>query len=244
MLRSLILSSFIVSATLVACGADSVPAPPVATRLTVNGLQNPTAVAGVSVAAPLSVRVTDAQGRGVPFVLVRWRVVAGTGDLNGLLRSDQSMATDNSGVSGVDFRPTSVGRVQVEASVAGLAGSPIVFSIEATPPPGAVIHFGPMFDCYGTPSTADPSIFAGPPSGKSEVSVIVGGTVEFIYATYLLPVCTARVMSSVEPLGGERIDSGILGIGGSYKFVARVPGTWKFSDVLNGGTGTLTAIVP
>jgi hypothetical protein len=41
-----------------------------------------------------------------------------------------------------------------------------------------------------------------------------------------------------------RIDSGILGVGGTYRFAERVAGTWKFSDVPNGGTGTLTAIVP
>jgi len=51
-------------------------------------------------------------------------------------------------------------------------------------------------------------------------------------------------MSSVEPPGGDRIDSGVLGIGGSFTFVARVPGTWTFSDVLNGGSGTLPAVVP
>ena len=76
------------------------------------------------------------------------------------------------------------------------------------------------------------------------MTVIVGATVEFIYAPYLHPSCTARVVSSVEPPGGVRIDSGVLGIGGSFKFVPRVPGTWMFSDVLNGGSGTLTAVVP
>jgi hypothetical protein len=160
-----------------------------------------------------------------------------------LLASDQSTPTDYSGLSQVGFLPTSVGETQVEASVPGLVGSPVLFSIVATRRPEVVIQFGPIFDCYGTPANNDPSIFAGP-SGKNDVSVIVGETVEFIYAPYLPPVCTARVVSSVEPPGGERIDSGILGIGGSFKFVPRVPGTWMFSDVLNGGSGTLTAVVP
>ena len=147
------------------------------------------------------------------------------------------------GRSSVGFLATAVGEIQVEASVPGLVGSPVVFSVDVAQPPDVVIRFGPIFDCYGTPSNNDPSVFAGP-SGQNAVSVFVGATVEFIYAPYLHPSCTARVVSSVEPPGGDRIDSGILGIGGSFKFVPRVPGTWTFSDVLNGGSGTLTAVVP
>ena len=235
-------SSLAVTATLVACG-DSASAPPAPTNLDVNGPQTLSVVFGNNVAALLGVRVTDAQGRGVQSVRVQWRIVAGAGTLIGLLQSDQSTATDTSGRSKVDFLAISVGETRVEASVPGLVGSPVVFSIDVVRPPDAVIRFGPIFDCYGTPANNDPSIFAGP-SGRSDVSVIVGATVEFIYAPYLHPSCTARVVSSVEPPGGDRIDSGVLGVGGSYKFVARVPGTWTFSDVLNGGSGTLTAVVP
>ena len=235
-------SSLVVTATLVACG-DSASAPPAPTNLDVNGPQTQGAVLGDKVAAPLGVRVTDAQGRGVQSVRVQWRVVAGAGTLVGLLQSDQSTTTDHLGRSTVDVLLTAIGEIQVEASVPGLAGSPVVFSIDVARPPDAVIRFGPIFDCYGTPYNNDPSIFAGP-SGRNDVSVIVGATVEFIYAPYLHPSCTARVVSNVEPPGGDRIDSGVLGIGGSFKFVARVPGTWKFSDVLNGGSGTLTAVVP
>lgn len=244
MLQRLLLlsSSLVVSATLVAC-SDSASAPPAPTNLDVNGLQTQTAVFGNNVTAPLGVRVTDAQGRGVQSVRVQWRVVAGAGTLIGLLQSDQSTATDNLGRSTVDVLATSIGEIQVEASVPGLVGSPVVFSIDVVRPPDVVIRFGPIFDCYGTPANNDPSVFAGP-SGRNDVSVIVGATVEFIYAPYLPPSCTARVVSSVEPPGGDRIDSGILGTGGSFRFVARVPGTWTFSDVLNGGSGTLTAVVP
>ena len=234
-------SSLVVTAALVACG-DSASAPPAPTNLAVNGLQTLSAVLGHKV-APLAVRVTDAQGRGVQSVRVQWRVVAGAGTLVGVLQSDQSTATDHLGRSTVDVVATGLGEIVVEASVPGLVGSPVVFSIDVARPPDAVIRFGPNFDCYGAPSDNDPSIFAGPSGGK-DVTVIVGATVEFIYAPYLHPACTARVVSNVEPPGGDRIDSGVLGIGGSFKFVARVPGTWKFSDVLNGGSGTLTAVVP
>ena len=238
----LLSSSLVVSATLAACG-DSASAPPAPTNLDVNGPQTLSAVFGSKVAAPLGVRVTDAQGRGVQSVRVQWHVVAGAGTLIGLLQSDQSTATDNLGRSKVDFLATAVGEIRVEASVPGLVGSPVVFSVDVARPPDVVIRFGANFDCYGTPSNNDPSVFAGP-SGQKDVSVIVGATVEFIYAPYLHPSCTARVVSSVEPPGGDRIDSGVLGIGGSFKFVPRVPGTWTFSDVLNGGSGTLTAVVP
>jgi hypothetical protein len=244
MLERLLLlsSSLVVSASLVACG-ESASAPPTPTNLDVNGLQTLSIVLGNNVAARLGVRVTDEQGRGVRSVRVQWRIVAGAGALIGLLQSDQSTASDNLGRSKVDFRATAAGETQVEASVPGLVGSPVVFSIDVVRAPDVVIRFGPIFDCYGTPVNNDPSIFAGP-SGRSDVSVTVGATVEFIYAPYLHPSCTARVVSSVEPPGGSRIDSGILAVGGSFRFVALVPGTWTFSDVLNGGSGTLTAVVP
>jgi len=244
MLQRLLLlsSSLAVTAMLVACG-DSASAPPAPTNLDVSGPQTLSAVFGDNVAAPLGVRVTDAQGRGVQSVRVQWRVVAGAGTLVGLLQSDQSTATDNLGRATVDVLATAVGEIRVEASVPGLVGSPVVFSIDVARPADAVVRFGPIFDCYGTPSNNDPSVFAGP-SGQKDVSVFVGGTVEFIYATYVHSSCTARVVSNVEPPGGDRIDSGVLGVGGRFKFVARVPGTWTFSDVLNGGSGTLTAVVP
>jgi hypothetical protein len=240
--RLLLLSSpLVVSVMLAACG-HSVSAPPAPANLDVNGPQTLSTVIG-DVAARLGVRVTDAQGRGVQSVRVQWRVVAGTGTLIGVAPSDESTATDSLGRSKVDFLATSLGEIRVEASVPGLVGSPVMFSIHVEQRPDAVIRFGAMFDCYGSPVNNDPSIFAGP-SGRSDVSVAVGATVEFIYAPYLHPSCTGRVVSSEEPPGGARIDSGVLGIGESFKFVARVPGTWKFSDVLNGGSGTLTAVAP
>lgn len=235
--------SLVVSATFVACGTDSASAPPVPTNLIVGGQQTLIGIVGNMVTAPLAVRVIDKDGRGVPSVGVRWRVVAGSGTVIGVVESDQRKPTDYTGASQVGFRPTSSGESQVEASVQGLVGSPVVFSIHATQPSEVIVRFAPFFDCYGTPNNNDPSIFVGP-SGKSDVRVIVGETVEFIYAPWLPPACTARVVSSVEPPGGDRIDSGIMGIGGSFKFVPRVPGTWTFSDVLNGGSGTLTAVVP
>ena len=238
----LLSSSLVVGATLAAC-SDSASAPPTPTNLGAHGPQTLSTVFGPNVGAPLGVLVTDAQGRGIQSVRVQWRVVTGAGTLIGLLPSDQSTATDHLGRSKVDVLATSIGEIVVEASVPGLMGSPVVFSIDVVRPPDAVIRFGPLFDCYGTPANNDPSVFAGP-SGRNAVSVIVGATVEFIYAPYLHPSCTARVVSSVEPPGGDRIDSGILGVGGSFRFVARVPGTWTFSDVLNGGSGTLTAVVP
>jgi hypothetical protein len=114
----------------------------------------------------------------VQSVRVQWRVVAGAGTLIGFRQSDQSTATDNLGRSQVDFLATSVGKMQVEASVPGLVGSPLLFWIDVEQPPDVVIGFGPMFDCYFTPINNDPSVFAGP-SGRSDVSVIVGAAVEF-----------------------------------------------------------------
>ena len=89
MLRRFVLlsSSLVVGTTFVACG-DSASAPPAPTNLDVNGPQRLTAVFGNKVAAPLGVRVTDAQGRGVQSVRVQWRVVAGAGTLIGLLPTD------------------------------------------------------------------------------------------------------------------------------------------------------------
>lgn len=114
-------------------------------------------------------------------------------------------------------------------------------SIEATcaPPAAVTFHFGNLFDC-GDPDQ-DPTRFRDG-LGSSEVTLRVGATVEWVYDSYMHPACTARIVSTLVPAGGASIDSGILKPGESFKFVPAVAGTWRFTDLISGGSGALIVL--
>lgn len=103
--------------------------------------------AGRQLAERLVVRVTDAHGVGIPNVSVTWTVTAGEGALNGRwqecpLAENQfgdpetaiSTLTDQSGFARVSFMPTWFGPVKVAASSAGIPGSPVTFTTDASDP--------------------------------------------------------------------------------------------------------------
>lgn len=196
--------------------------------------ENQEGKAGERLPHPFVVRVTDERGAGVRNVEISWRVVSGTGDFSapgGKRSSTVSRPTDADGFARATFRPTAVGMSAVAAEATGLPGSPVTFTTEATV---LVVNFGPLFDC------GDPTFFSGP-DGSSDVTVPVGTPVEWVYAPWLAPSCEARVTSDSEPSSGEPFDSGILNPGYRFRFVPEVAGTWEYSDVIGGGSGTLTA---
>ena len=100
--------------------------PPAATLQKVSGdLQN--GPVGVAFSLPLSVRVLDALG--APYrkgKVVTWSVTAGAANL-----STGTTTTDTAGNAAVTLTPTAAGGVTVQASVAGLAGSPATFTAAA-----------------------------------------------------------------------------------------------------------------
>jgi len=84
-------------------------------------------VSGGGSSTGLIVAVRDRHGNPVSAVVVHWRVTSGTGTL-----SDTLSVTDASGLAGTSVTSTT-GTITVEASVVGLAGSPVSFSVTAMP---------------------------------------------------------------------------------------------------------------
>jgi hypothetical protein len=86
---------------------------------------------GSPLAQPLSVRVSSAAGDPVADVTVSWSVLAGDGTV-----SPTSSSTNPDGVASAGFTlgPTE-GEHQARAEVIGLAGSPVVFTAQATATP-------------------------------------------------------------------------------------------------------------
>ncbi|MDH4044234.1 MAG: Ig-like domain-containing protein [Gemmatimonadota bacterium] len=115
-----------------ACGGGSEPAGPPAALVAIN--PGPfTGPVGELLAEPLSVRVTDAAGRGVPGAVVRFTVTAGNGYVTagGLGGSVLDDSTDQGGVAMVTWGlGTVAGAHTVSAGFAGL--TPIEFSATAT----------------------------------------------------------------------------------------------------------------
>jgi len=231
--------ALLVVGSVAAC--DKVPTEqPIASHIAIFGGDDQVANAGSRLANPLSVLVTDRDGRGLPNVKVDWQITSGEGEF--LSVSDgrpliQSFSVTNAdGVARVLVQFTVPGTSTVAASVAGLQGSPLTFTATVFKPADLVIRFGPFFDC--TP-LSDTSVFV-----SNDVTVPVGATVEWRYAEWLSQSCEARITSISVPPGGEPFDSGIVVPGLPFQFVPHVAGTWEYIDSINGGSGKLTAKTP
>lgn len=84
---------------------------------------------GRALAAPLRVRVTDALGNGVAGVTIAWTVASGSANVDSV-----ASTTDATGTA-LTFANlgTVAGSAVIEASAAGLAGSPVAFAVTAIP---------------------------------------------------------------------------------------------------------------
>jgi hypothetical protein len=118
-----------------ACGGgDSTVQPVVPSTIAQSAGMDQTGVVGSALADSLTVRVTDAQGNPAAGVAVTWSVVSGEGSV-----SPGSSTTDANGVASSAFTlGPAEGQQQAQAAVAGLTGSPVVFTATAvaTEPPG------------------------------------------------------------------------------------------------------------
>lgn len=112
---------------LVGCGGDNVE-PLVPTNIRALDGNNQTGRVGTSVADPLRVEVTSANGTGAPNVVVTWSVVSGGGSI--------SPTTSNSNADGIASAELTLGpeegEQQVQAMADGLEGSPVLFTATAT----------------------------------------------------------------------------------------------------------------
>jgi hypothetical protein len=117
------------------CGAgDSGVQPAVPTTIAQSAGMDQTGVVGSVLADSLTVRVTDSQGNPAPGVTVAWSILSGDGTV-----SPGSSTTDANGLASSAFTlGPGEGQQQAQAVVAGLSGSPVVFTATAvtTEPPG------------------------------------------------------------------------------------------------------------
>jgi len=185
---------------------------------------------------PLVVRIRNSDGAPMPGVTIAWSVSGGQGELAsapGAALVPAVTITDSEGIARIFFRPLSGGILTVTART-GWQGVTVSFTaIVSRDQSVIVINFGPIFDCYGTPYSNDPSEFDGPKD-----AIPVGLTVEFVYAPYL-SYCSAEVVSISVPPGAAPYDSGIIPGGGRADLKLDVAGDWTFQDKLNGGRVTL-----
>ncbi|MGZ8392809.1 MAG: hypothetical protein ACXWWK_08230, partial [Gemmatimonadales bacterium] len=117
---------------LAACSDDrAAPQPVVPTSIAASGGTGQTAQTGSTLPTPLTVLVTDATDTPVPDVIVAWSVVDGGGGVSA------TSLTNSAGLASATFTlgPV-VGQQRAQAQVAGLSGSPVVFTATATQEPG------------------------------------------------------------------------------------------------------------
>ena len=104
------------------------PAVGAAGAIAVNGGNNQTAASGTAVPTPPSVKVTDAGGNAVNGAVVTFAVDTGDGSITGA-----SQVTNASGIATIgSWTLYRAGTNRLRASVAGLAGSPAMFTATAT----------------------------------------------------------------------------------------------------------------
>lgn len=182
-------------------------------------------------------RLTNGRGDPVPDVGIRWQVVSGGGRLFASYAECSDRETDpetvtartvdgrtGSAHNGMRFTPEVYGINTVAATVFGVQGSPLTFTISATV---QVIRL------WGTESPFEPGFY--PP----EVTVPIGATVEFESGAE-----TAHITSTSAPTGGSSFDSGMLAGSTRFRFIPDVAGTWEYVDQVSGLRGTLRAETP
>lgn len=98
--------------------------PPPSQLVKISG-DSQTVIVNGTTAAPLSVRVEDALNGGSPNVPVTWTVTQGTATV----APPSPVTSDTGGYARVSITPTSLGTVKVQASSAGLTGSPVTFTV-------------------------------------------------------------------------------------------------------------------
>ena len=217
---------------LYACGGGSQPATPsiplVPQAMTIVSGNGQHGITAEILSEPFVVRVIGTGGTGIANVRVWWTVTSGTGEL-GVPAGFTHTAHD--GTTSMSFRPTRPGPAAVIARVeGGLPGSPATFTVDVAGPMVVTIRFGPLFDC----TADDPSQFQ-----VHENGVPAGTLVEWEYAGWIHPACSARVRSVEVPPGAPTFDSGILAPGQRFGLVLGVAGDYEFEDVINGGKGVI-----
>lgn len=159
---------------LVGCGSD----PQVPSAATATASTTLSAAVAATVAAVPTVRVTDAKGKGIKNVMVRWRIASGAGKV-----INDSVRTTASGdaTSGGWTLGTTSGQQTLQATVDGLA--PVTFTAIANPGPLSRLTPVTAVDQQAPVNTPVPSLptvraedqYGNPISGAAVVFTIVQG---------------------------------------------------------------------
>ncbi len=83
---------------------------------------------------PLSVRIVDQDGNGIPGQLVTFSVTEGSGRFSPIR---PQITTDRNGYASTTFTPRSAGAIEIEASSGDL--TPVIFTITTGDPPDAIV---------------------------------------------------------------------------------------------------------
>ena len=159
---------------LVGCGSD----PQVPSAATATASTTVSAAVAAAVAAVPAVRVTDAKGKGIKNVMVRWRIASGGGKV-----INDSVRTTASGdaTSGGWTLGTTSGQQTLQATVDGLAA--VTFTATASPGPLSRLTPVTAVDQQAPVNTPVPSLptvraedqYGNPISGAAVVFTLVQG---------------------------------------------------------------------
>lgn len=158
--------------------------------------------AGAVVADSLAVRVTDRHGTPMPGVTVTFAAGAGSGPQPATL-TPATAATRADGTAKSSWRlGTNVGTQTATATVAGLTGSPVTFTANATAPVPASIDVTPVFAKIDVGATT--TLTAVVRSAEGDVISGAGGSVTFSTPGTNVTVSTSGTVTGVTP-GVNRI---------------------------------------
>ena len=198
-------------------------------------------VPGQPLAQPLVVVVRDRFGNGTPDVPVTWAVTAGGGTL-----SSPTSSTGADGHASVSWTPGGPGTNTVHAAVAGLTGSPVLFS-------ASVIASSTLLSITsGDNQTGAPGALLAQPlvvSLRTEAGTAVNGvSVSWAVAAGSGTVSQASVPTDAQgrssvtwtlgpETGAQRVTGSVAGANGS-------PVTFDAVSQVSSGTVTVTSISP
>lgn len=193
------------------CGGDGPPTtvtePPVTWTITRVSGDDQDGRAGSLLEQPLVVRLVDPAGDRLGNLSVTWAVTSGTGrfmDSNKPEAETVTTITNRRGLTGVEFRPTALGPIEVTASSANGDSATFVTEVNTL-----VMHW------YGE--------FFGP-NGARDVEIPLGVAVEWERWGASMPM---QIRATEVPPGGESFDT-VDADGGLFRFVPGVTGTWKY----------------
>lgn len=181
--------------------------------------------AGKPLDEPLVIRVTDGAGQAVPDFAVLWVAMDDPESSWWVFGKATRWATDSDGYSRTAFTPVTAGTNWVTVEAPGIERE-ARFEAEVD-----VVVIDYMASEGGT--FADPSCLVFGSCDQAE-SLPLGATVE-----WMNHLSSARLVSTSLPPGGTWFDSGQLKEGERFRFAPNVAGTWEYTDVIQGRTGTL-----